>query len=66
MISESRLYKTSRETSNGSGRRTRTIQCPFCDCEIEAYVWSLAGSGKRCYCGAKHDFYGTTTKERDA
>lgn len=30
-------------------------QCPFCGSPVRAYWWSLAGSGKRCDCGAKFD-----------
>lgn len=28
-------------------------RCPFCQGEIKAFWWSLAGGGKKCYCGAK-------------
>lgn len=28
-------------------------RCPFCQGEVRAYWWSLAGGGKKCYCGAK-------------
>ncbi len=37
------------------GRRTqRTVHttCPFCDASAKLYLWSLAGSGKLCSCGA--------------
>lgn len=30
------------------GRSTVFVTCPFCGRKTEAYVWSLAGSGKRC------------------
>ena len=30
------------------GRSTVFITCPFCGWKTEAYIWSLAGSGKRC------------------
>ena len=36
------------------------IECPFCRREIKAYIWSLAGCGKRCYCGAKHTYLNGT------
>jgi hypothetical protein len=36
------------------------IKCPFCQRESRAYSWSLAGGGKCCPCGAKHNFWGTT------
>lgn len=41
------------------GRSTVVIECPCCGTDTTAYVWSLAGSGKRCECGAKHTLYGT-------
>lgn len=41
-----------REDRRPAGRSTVTVRCPFCDCETEARLWSLAGSGKRCECGA--------------
>jgi hypothetical protein len=28
------------------------VKCPFCKEEFEVYIWSFAGSGKRCSCGA--------------
>lgn len=39
-------------TSRPAGRTTLTIRCPHCDTETEVRLWSLAGSGKRCECGA--------------
>lgn len=30
------------------GRSTVRVTCPFCGRVTEAYVWSLAGGGKRC------------------
>ena len=40
------------------GRSSIDICCPFCGRTTLAYVWSLAGSGKRCStkaCGALFD-----------
>ena len=34
--------------SRANGRTTVDIICPWCGDEVEAHVWSLAGSGKRC------------------
>ncbi len=34
------------------GRTLVRLTCPFCQADVEAYLWSLAGSGKRCSCGA--------------
>lgn len=42
------------------GRNEVYITCPFCGVETLAYLWSLAGGGKRCQCGAKHTYYGYT------
>ena len=43
------------------GRSWDHITCPWCGCECIAYVWSLAGSGKRCpQCRALHTNYGVT------
>lgn len=30
------------------GRSSINIKCPWCGSKVEAFVWSLAGSGKRC------------------
>ena len=40
------------ETRRPAGRSTVTVCCPYCLCETEARLWSLAGGGKRCDCGA--------------
>lgn len=36
------------------GRSRCKIKCPFCSDIITVYLWSLAGSGKKCSCGAIH------------
>jgi len=47
------------------GRSTTWIICPFCEYEVEAYNWSLAGSGKKCpICGAIHTLYYGTVKKK--
>lgn len=38
--------------SRQNGRTQRRITCPFCLERFTAYIWSLAGCGKRCSCGA--------------
>jgi hypothetical protein len=43
-------YETTRHAA--IGRRTIYVVCSFCFRHVEGYVWSLAGSGKRCECGA--------------
>lgn len=40
------------------------ITCPFCGYEVKAYIWSLAGSGKLCTCGAKHVWLGGISIKR--
>ena len=44
--------------SSRHGRSTMMVKCPFCEEEIEVFVWSFAGSGKRCSCGALLGLYG--------
>ena len=34
--------------SSRHGKSTMMIKCPFCEREIEVYIWSFAGSGKKC------------------
>lgn len=54
------------EKTNNFPRMGRTyfyLTCPFCDRELKVYPWSLAGSGRRCPCGAKHGWWGLSTKK---
>jgi hypothetical protein len=55
-----RLYEVAYRVSE-TGRSRVGIRCPFCDVVTEAYVWSLAGSGKRCECGAVHHWRPATS-----
>ena len=64
MSEESRFHERSEPINNGSGRSTVIITCPFCDVRTEAYLWSLAGSGKRCDCGAVHHYHPAATTRR--
>ncbi len=48
------------------GRSEAYIMCPFCSRTVRVYLWSLAGSGKRCVCGALHTYYGESIKARRA
>lgn len=62
-MGESRLHER-RTVSSTMGRTVLAILCPFCGCTVEAYAWSLAGSGKRCECGAVHHWQpAATTKD---
>ena len=63
MPEESRLHER-KIVSRASGRTLAAIECPFCGCTVQAYVWSLAGSGKRCECGAVHHYYPAVTVRR--
>lgn len=38
--------------SSQFGRTQVRADCPFCHQTVDAYLWSLAGGGKRCECGA--------------
>lgn len=38
-----------------TGRKTQKTcmtKCPFCGAQVKLYLWSLAGKGKLCLCGA--------------
>ena len=51
---ETRYYETIRETRRANGKSSAELRCPFCGVVTEVRLWSLAGSGKRCECGAVH------------
>lgn len=36
------------------GRTSIRFECPFCGDHLTGYIWSLAGSGKKCTCGVLH------------
>ena len=36
------------------GRSSFYITCPFCQEDTKVFQWSLAGSGRKCKCGAIH------------
>lgn len=43
------------KTISSMGTSRHIIQCAGCRYEFTAYIWSLAGSGKRCpACGVMH------------
>lgn len=44
--------------SSRHGKSTMMVRCPFCESEIEVYIWSFAGSERRCSCGALLEMYG--------
>ena len=60
-MSEERKKYTYRMGTSDVGRTVIYITCPFCGVETKAYLWSLAGSGKRCQCGAKHTYFNSDT-----
>jgi hypothetical protein len=50
------------------GRSSVDIKCPFCDSTTTAFLWSLAGGGKRCggrNCGAMHGSLGITYRLKE-
>lgn len=48
-------------TRPGMGTSYCYIKCPFCAASTQAYIWSLAGHGRKCTgCGALHSYYGKT------
>ena len=50
---------TLRNPVSEMGRTRYDIVCPFCGTVVTAYLWSLAGSGKRCpKCRAMHGHWG--------
>ena len=49
---EHREHTGLRELYREMGRVRVEITCPFCGEPVLAFLWSLAGSGKRCPCGA--------------
>jgi hypothetical protein len=51
-MEETRLAELVSYNPRSNGRTTADVRCPFCDCVVQARTWSLAGSGKRCDCGA--------------
>ena len=59
-MAESRLVDPPWRTErlNVMGQVVLVLSCPFCECVTEVYLWSLAGSGKRCDCGAKFEISG--------
>ncbi|KUJ73906.1 hypothetical protein AVO42_00350 [Thiomicrospira sp. XS5] len=56
-------YTVLRIIPQANGQSRALLRCPFCQAEVWAYHWSLAGSGKKCHCGAKFNPSGTATKE---
>jgi len=64
--SEFRIFSVALHVSE-VGKTRILIVCPFCDEEVWAYKWSLAGSGKKCpQCGAKHGSFGTIKREKNS
>jgi hypothetical protein len=53
-----------RGLSQANGRSYIFITCAFCGAEVKAFLWSLAGGGKACPCGAIHGSFGQTFAPR--
>ncbi len=65
MTIETRVYEVIDVETKGRGKFVLTIRCPYCQEHVKAFAWSLAGSGKRCNCGAIFGYYGhVATKKR--
>jgi hypothetical protein len=60
---ESREYQRG-PTYSAVGRSFFYITCPFCSDKVKTFLWSIAGGGKRCDCGAYLSYYGTAHKLR--
>lgn len=65
-ITNQQLPHTKRFGASSVGRSIAYVTCPFCGVETMCYIWSLAGSGKKCPCGAKHSGQGYTTRPAPA
>lgn len=62
-IEEQRPY-TREGNYSQMGKSYTYITCPFCNDTVKAYIWSLAGSGKKCTCGVLHGSYGWSMKKK--
>jgi hypothetical protein len=60
---ESREWTGEGYYSLPNGRSYIYIRCPYCGARVRAHVWSLAGSGKNCLCGAEFASFGCAYKE---
>lgn len=61
MAEERRAYRSYDEIRE-MGRSRVTVVCPWCDAHVVAYLWSLAGGGKRCTCGVMFTGKGEAVK----
>lgn len=53
-------------TSSLMGKSFYYITCPFCEYVCKAYVWSVAGHGKRCpQCQAMHHHRGYSERKKE-
>ena len=49
------------------GRSNVDLLCPFCGEGFRAFIWSMAGGGKKCPgCGAMHFSSGTAYPEAES
>lgn len=58
-VDRARPYEIRRTGIKPPSSNWSDIACPFCGRVVRAYWWSLAGSGKKCPCGALHGSFGT-------
>jgi hypothetical protein len=59
-LPDHRRKYTHSQVNSEIGKSYIMIECPFCSKVVKAYVWSLAGGGKKCECGAIHVRWGVT------
>lgn len=56
VLADGRTYRTHSgiygRYNSGRSQIKVKVDCPFCDATTEAFLWSLAGGGKKCSCGA--------------
>ncbi len=63
---ESRDYEIDHATLESPSSIVYWFECPWCHAKVKAYLWSLAGGGKRCSCGAIFGTLGRGYKRRAA
>lgn len=62
---EIRSHKKYNYCSAPYGGSTCEILCPFCGKVIKANIRSLSGSGKKCYCGVRHNYSSSSVDNKN-
>lgn len=64
-MKETRKYRVLRGISE-MGKSRIYLECPYCQTKVWGYLWSMAGSGKKCPgCGAIHTMFGSVKESSD-